>query len=383
VNCQEARELFSARVDDALSSDERARLEGHLAGCPECRRELARFEGTVALLRGVVPARAPVGFVDRVLAEARPVGWQERLRRRLFQPLAWGQPIAATVGILVAVSAVYLYQKSPELQQAARPTITYPARVQADKADAPAQPAKTPAPPSPSGRPATPVTELESRLDASRDAPGAAGGKGKEATRSAPAPIKKESGLTDRTLQEERYATVTDETKRVESSETGAPSSGRVVASPRAAEPPASSTPPEPPAAAARPAEGPAAPQPAVPPGARERQLGARSDTDTRAYGRSGAANLASKTVALDVAGRLAVTDRPAAERALAALLARLGAVEVGRYAETDSLVVDVIVPGSAYGQLAEGLAAIGRWQPDRVPGELPPQVRVSVRLVN
>jgi Putative zinc-finger len=374
VNCQEARELFSARVDDALSSDERAGLEGHLAGCPECRRELARFEGTVALLRGVVPARAPVGFVDRVLAEARPVGWPERLRRRLFQPLAWGQPIAATVGILIAVSAVYLYQRSPELQQAARPTITYPARVQADKADAPAQSAKTPAPSSPSVRPAPPVTELESRLDASRDAPGAAGGKEKGATRSAPAPIKKEAELADRTLQEERYATVTDETKRAESSETGAPSSGRVVASPRAAEPPAAAT---------RPAEGPAAPRPTAPPAARERQLGARSDTDTRAFGRSGAANLASKTVALDVAGRLAVTDRPAAERALAALLARLGAVEVGRYAETDSLVVDVVVPGSAYGQLAEGLAAIGRWQPDRVPDELPPQVRVSVRIVN
>src|SRR5262249_62034574 len=68
VSCHDTRELFSARIDGALTDAERVDLDAHLAGCPDCRRELARFEATVVRLRAVEPARAPVGFVDRVLA---------------------------------------------------------------------------------------------------------------------------------------------------------------------------------------------------------------------------------------------------------------------------------------------------------------------------
>lgn len=349
MNCQDARELFSGRVDGEQSAEERAELDAHLAGCAECRRELARFEGTVALLRGVPPARAPVGFVDRVVAAARPVPWPARLRRRLVEPLAWGQPIAATVGILIAVTAVYLYEKSPELQQAARPTMSYPTAGQAGRQDAleAGAKAKTAPAPLPSARPQTPPSP-ESRLEGSLDAPGAV--------------AKKEAELRDQPRQVERYATA-DETKAGRPAESAAPSGGSVAPSPPAVEAPAP---------AAR----------SAPSAARERQAGAPGDFEKGAFGRTGAANLAAKTAAVDVGGRLAVADRPAAERALAELLARLGVAEVGRYAETDTLVVDVVVPGSAYAQLAEGLARIGRWQPERVPAELPSQVRVSVRIV-
>ena len=72
MTCHDVRELFSALIDDALDAGERGALETHLATCAECRRELQRFRSTVALLHAVEPARAPVGFVDRVLAAARP-----------------------------------------------------------------------------------------------------------------------------------------------------------------------------------------------------------------------------------------------------------------------------------------------------------------------
>ena len=35
---------------DALTADERARYEEHLAGCPDCRAEVAGFHDTAALL---------------------------------------------------------------------------------------------------------------------------------------------------------------------------------------------------------------------------------------------------------------------------------------------------------------------------------------------
>jgi len=61
MTCHEARELFSALIDDALGGKERAVLDAHLATCADCGRELQRFRDTVALLRAVEPARAPAG----------------------------------------------------------------------------------------------------------------------------------------------------------------------------------------------------------------------------------------------------------------------------------------------------------------------------------
>ena len=86
MSCQEVRELFSAAVDGGLSVDEQARLDAHVASCADCRRELERFERTVSLLREAEPVRAPAGFVDRVLAAARPEPWWKRMGRRLVSP---------------------------------------------------------------------------------------------------------------------------------------------------------------------------------------------------------------------------------------------------------------------------------------------------------
>ena len=57
MTCHDARELFSAEIDGALEGGEAAGLQAHLAGCPECRRELARFRATVAVLRINLPYR--------------------------------------------------------------------------------------------------------------------------------------------------------------------------------------------------------------------------------------------------------------------------------------------------------------------------------------
>jgi hypothetical protein len=126
VTCDRTRDLFSALVDDALSTEERLSLEAHLAGCPDCRRELEAFRRTVALMRSAAPVRAPAGFVNRVLAAARPVPWYRRVARRLFLPLRVKLPMeAAAVGI-VAITGVILYRETAELQRAARPETSRP-----------------------------------------------------------------------------------------------------------------------------------------------------------------------------------------------------------------------------------------------------------------
>jgi len=344
MTCHDARELFSARVDGALTDDERRGLDAHLAGCPECRRELARFEATVALLHAAPPARAPVGFVDRVLAAARPVPWTVRLRRRLLSPLALRRPIEVTVVALVALTAVYVYERTPELRDAVRT-------------------AAPPAPVAQAPRPAEPDVSTYAI---------------------APSPV-------------EQVAPAKPRAKEEQGAEMRGAARGLAKPPAEAVAPPAAAPPPPRPELASPAADTAAAP--AAPPATPE---AARAEAKARAFESAGErerqtkeAQESGKTAAMarssaltgrlaaapDVAGTLTVTDRDAARRALAELTARLGGAELFWRADAGAPSVDIVVPGTAYAELAEGLGRIGRWQPDAVPSPLPAQIRVSVRL--
>src|SRR3990170_929312 len=125
---------------------ERRALDAHLAGCAECRRERERFHGTVALVRGLEPARAPAGFVDRVLAAARPLPRWRRFARALVFPLPVKLPLEAAAIVLVGVIVGLVYRQTPELRQAARGDEVTAPRVQAE-------PPAAPAPGKPTGAP--------------------------------------------------------------------------------------------------------------------------------------------------------------------------------------------------------------------------------------
>src|SRR5205807_9841487 len=108
-----------ALVNAARTLARRAALDVRLAGGAECLRERASFVRTVALVRAIDPAHAPAGFVDRVLAAARPEPWPTWLARRLSAP--WPTlPLGAAALLLVAGLAVLLFRASPEQQQTAR-----------------------------------------------------------------------------------------------------------------------------------------------------------------------------------------------------------------------------------------------------------------------
>ena len=166
MNCADAREWFSAYLDEALDAGERNGIEGHLAGCGECRRELERFRQTLALLHRVERPRAPVGFVDRVLAAAAPVPWYGRALRGLFFPLRVKLPLEAAVLVLLSIGAVYLYERTPEMEHAARE----PAPQLAPRPEAPATPPVDSMAESARAKAAAPRRQLEQDKDrAARD----------------------------------------------------------------------------------------------------------------------------------------------------------------------------------------------------------------------
>ncbi|MBI3031820.1 MAG: zf-HC2 domain-containing protein [Candidatus Rokubacteria bacterium] len=118
MNCHEARELFSAKMDDLLTAEQRAALDGHLQGCADCRREWERFRQTVSLLHSVGEARAPAGFATRVMQASRGEPWHRRLIRNVFLPLHVRLPLEVAALLLVSTLAIFLYRQTPEIQRA-------------------------------------------------------------------------------------------------------------------------------------------------------------------------------------------------------------------------------------------------------------------------
>ncbi len=66
--CRQAVELMSDYLEGALSEQDRARLEGHLAGCPHCSEYLAQLRVTIETLGRATPDDLPEEAVDELVA---------------------------------------------------------------------------------------------------------------------------------------------------------------------------------------------------------------------------------------------------------------------------------------------------------------------------
>jgi Putative zinc-finger len=348
MTCAEARELLSAAVDDALDAGERDRLDAHLATCADCRREQERVRDTVALLHAVEPARAPVGFVDRVLGAARPVPWPRRLLRALFLPWPVKLPLEAAASVLVAVGVVYLYQATPEVERAARLEPPAPSTVEAPRTVAPDSRETSRATPSEApggGAPAAPGAKKE---DTSPPSAGA-----RTYDREPPAKLRDAPRESDQRRDRQPPRTAAEP----------APSADAAAKSKSEAPPARQEGAPESRQRSSRMA--PAAPEAEKPPAG---GLQARRQ-EPAAFAPA------------DVSGGLVVNDRDAAVRALTELVTQLGGAEDRRFTAPDVVVLELSIPRDAYPELARQLRQLGRWQPAREATDLPARVRVLVRI--
>lgn len=108
--CREWRESLGAHALDQLPEEERAALEAHLDGCPECRAELEALSGVARLLPladpehfGTAPTPPPA-LADRVVATIRAEQRGAR-RRRWRLGLTFG---GATAAVAAAVLAIFI-----------------------------------------------------------------------------------------------------------------------------------------------------------------------------------------------------------------------------------------------------------------------------------
>lgn len=347
MTCSETRDLLSAWLDQALDAHEREQVEAHLAGCPECRRELEGLRSTVSLLSRVEHARAPVGFVDKVMGEAYPAPWYRKLGRLVFQPLSVKLPLEAGAMVVLAVLGVYLLQGTPEMKDAARPA----APAVTSRPDPP--PA---APPAPLPQAPAPSASKEGTARLKSGAPPAA------------REDRERDNLARRPDQTQAPAEMNQDVKK----------ESTVKAAPPATEPEKPETPaarsPAPRVLDSREssrdrfeeerkrAQGavpPAPPAPAAPSVMSARQL----------------------TAAPMVSGALAVKDRPQAERDLANLISRTGAREIARRQEGNATIVDVVVPQAGYADFLRELGGLGALRLDGQPDATAALIRLAVRI--
>jgi predicted anti-sigma-YlaC factor YlaD len=108
--CAEVRLSLGAYVLGALDPADRSRVDAHLAGCPDCRDELASFAALPGLLGRVSraevesePADPGPQLLERLLRAAAAERRHDR-RRRILTSVAAGVIVLAAVGVTVGVT---------------------------------------------------------------------------------------------------------------------------------------------------------------------------------------------------------------------------------------------------------------------------------------
>jgi len=112
-DCQSVREWLSAYLDGEIDSRRREAVEGHLAGCDVCRRELASLRGVSACLQAwPAPEAAPelsAHFTERLAERTRQNTAHHPFAIPWFRA-AWASGLAACLALGVFV---YLREGTP------------------------------------------------------------------------------------------------------------------------------------------------------------------------------------------------------------------------------------------------------------------------------
>ncbi len=153
MNCKEICELLTAYLDGEVTPEEKANIEAHLPGCPQCRAELEELSATQVSLRGVLKSIAEEVSLspevwEKVRARLDTKGsWLDRLHRLLTSRTWQVATVTAAVVVIAVVAAIWQFGgvgQAPPIPATA-PTIPAPPT----ETPGPAPIVPRPAPPSP------------------------------------------------------------------------------------------------------------------------------------------------------------------------------------------------------------------------------------------
>jgi tol-pal system protein YbgF len=120
MTCDEAREAFTDLYDGTLSGPPLTVLSHHLDGCRACRLEWAAFRKAMQALGDLRDEEPSPGFAARVIERIEGPTWWRRAIEAIVFPLRLKLPIHAVALVLLGVAGIWIFQRSPELRQAAK-----------------------------------------------------------------------------------------------------------------------------------------------------------------------------------------------------------------------------------------------------------------------
>jgi hypothetical protein len=130
MNCDDIRDRLEEYALGQLAPAEREQVERHIAGCPECARELARLEAVVSRLPDAVMLAIgdaqPAPHVKQRLherireVEGQPVSDPEAARQRRMRLGLWWTPTrlaAAAVLVMLVISVGWSFRLNQALSE--------------------------------------------------------------------------------------------------------------------------------------------------------------------------------------------------------------------------------------------------------------------------
>jgi hypothetical protein len=118
MTCREIQDLLPGYWENHLSEEEKGLIANHLTICSLCRQSLIDLKETENLLNHLEEVEPPPFFEQRIMSRIREdAGKKKSLFRRIFFPTHIKIPLQVMATVLIAVLAVYLYQKNePEIR---------------------------------------------------------------------------------------------------------------------------------------------------------------------------------------------------------------------------------------------------------------------------
>jgi anti-sigma factor RsiW len=114
MTCKRIEQLLSAYLEGGLSAAEKARVDGHLAGCPECASLLALMKETMAATAGFPEAEPSEGLMARLYAIPEEAATRAEKKRSFRTAFDWLgrpslQPVYAAFSVVLMVLSFVLF----------------------------------------------------------------------------------------------------------------------------------------------------------------------------------------------------------------------------------------------------------------------------------